>query len=117
MSCSSVPTFATPAVPLVVTVCSVPAGVTPETTRARGAADATSPAVATAVFDCVTAPLSPGLPTRTVTFTFAGAVCVADAAADPPLFAWLPATAVAVFVWSTAPTSPGLPMSTETFVF
>ncbi len=118
MYCSSVPTFATPAVPLVVTVCSVPAGGDAgDDAGGEAASSATSPAVAAAVFDCVTAPLFPGLPTRMVAFTFLGAFCVADAAADPPPFAWLPATAVAVFVWSTAPTSPLLPTSTETFVF
>ncbi len=79
--------------------------------------DTVPPAVATEVFVCVTAPLSPGLSTRTVTFTFVGSVCVEDASAVPPAFAWLPAVAVAVFVWLTAPTSPGLPTSTATFVF
>jgi hypothetical protein len=75
------------------------------------------PAVAVAVFVCVTAPLSPALPTRTLTFTFEGSVWVVEASAVPPPFAWLPAVAVAVFVCVTAPTSPGLPTSTDTFVF
>ena len=90
---------------------------------ATGAADTTVLAPAAAVFACVTAPLSPGLFTRTETLIAAGAACCVAAAtaastgdvgcAETALVEPLPAA----FACVTAPSVPGLAIRTETLMF
>jgi hypothetical protein len=112
--------FVTPAEPDVVTPWSVANGPDPAAVPVVVPAGRVLPAEAVAVFVCVTAPLSPGLATRTTTLTLSGSFCVAVAFAWPPpaVPSPLPVAAAAAcdaFDWSTAPWPPSLPTLIVTF--
>src|SRR5581483_1650209 len=124
ISCwSCVPTFVTPLPAfVVVTDWSVVAGVS-VLGPVRGDVEVElGPAEAPTVLLWWTGPLSPGLPTRTVTFRLPGEVCVAFAFATPPppvpsafVVPAADASACALFCCETEPTLPGVPTRTLTF--
>ncbi|HEY1366538.1 MAG TPA: hypothetical protein VGF23_05470 [Gaiellaceae bacterium] len=104
--------FVEVAEPEVVTAWSVPNGPADVPVDVGVEVGRVDPAVAPTEFCWLTGPLSPGLSTRTMTFTLLGEVCVADAAPAPVE----PAAAWESFDCATAPASPELPTRTSTFV-
>jgi hypothetical protein len=87
---------------------------------AAGSVAAAPPVLAVALLDCVTTSSSPGLATRTETFTLRADCCVAVAicAAAPFLAAdAASAAAEAVLLCMTAPLFPGLATRTVAFTF
>jgi len=83
------------------------------------AGDTTALAPLDAAFACVTAPLSPGLLTRTDTLTFAGVACCVPAldAASVGAGLALVEPLAATFACATEPSVPGLSTRTETLTF